>query len=109
VAEFTQEIQEIGVDMSTLWKRKAPAASRGHVAAAVTLRGQLRQQLGQHATQPMLKFASAIALTLLWQSVRLRGTDPMNDQTDTLDQTDEDILSDTVSDEALEAAAGTGG
>jgi hypothetical protein len=34
----------------------------------------------------------------------------MNDQTDdTLDQTDEDILSYTVSDEALEAAAGTGG
>jgi hypothetical protein len=31
----------------------------------------------------------------------------MTDQTDTLDQTDEDILSYTVSDEALEAAAGT--
>ena len=36
----------------------------------------------------------------------------MDDTTsDTLDQTDEDVLSDTVSDEALEAAAGpvTGG
>jgi hypothetical protein len=31
----------------------------------------------------------------------------MNDQLDTLDPTDEDILSCTVSDEALEAAAGT--
>jgi hypothetical protein len=31
----------------------------------------------------------------------------MNDQTTTLDQTDEDILNPTVSDEALEAAAGT--
>jgi hypothetical protein len=31
----------------------------------------------------------------------------MNDQTDHLDQTDEDILSYTVSDEALETAAGT--
>jgi hypothetical protein len=29
----------------------------------------------------------------------------MNDQTDTLDQADEDILTSTVSDEALEAAA----
>jgi hypothetical protein len=31
----------------------------------------------------------------------------MNDQTDTLDQTDEEILTYTASDEALEAAAGT--
>jgi hypothetical protein len=30
----------------------------------------------------------------------------MGDQTDHLDQADEDILTDTVSDEALEAAAG---
>jgi hypothetical protein len=33
---------------------------------------------------------------------------PMDDSSSsTIDQTDEDILSDTVSDEALEAAAGT--
>jgi hypothetical protein len=31
----------------------------------------------------------------------------MNDETTTLDQTDEDILNSTVTDEALEAAAGT--
>ena len=31
----------------------------------------------------------------------------MNDETTTLDQTDEDVLSYTVSDEALEAEAGT--
>jgi hypothetical protein len=31
----------------------------------------------------------------------------MNDETTTLDQADEDILTCTVSDEALEAAAGT--
>ena len=31
----------------------------------------------------------------------------MNDKTTTLDQTDEEILTYTVSDEALEAAAGT--
>jgi hypothetical protein len=31
----------------------------------------------------------------------------MNDQTDHLDQADEDILTYTVSDDALEAAAGT--
>jgi hypothetical protein len=31
----------------------------------------------------------------------------MNDQPDRLDQTDEEILASTVSDEALEAAAGT--
>jgi hypothetical protein len=31
----------------------------------------------------------------------------MNDETTTLDQTDEDILTPTVSDDALEAAAGT--
>jgi hypothetical protein len=31
----------------------------------------------------------------------------MNDETTNLDQTDEDILTSTVSDEALEAAAGT--
>jgi hypothetical protein len=31
----------------------------------------------------------------------------MNNQTDTLDQTDEEILTYTVSDEALEAAAST--
>jgi hypothetical protein len=34
---------------------------------------------------------------------------PMDDSSSsTIDQTDEDILSDTVSDEALEAASGTG-
>lgn len=33
----------------------------------------------------------------------------MNDQTDDLDRADEDILTYTVSDEALEAAAGTEG
>jgi hypothetical protein len=31
----------------------------------------------------------------------------MSDQTDDLDQADEEILTDTVSDEALEASAGT--
>ena len=34
-------------------------------------------------------------------------TDAMNDQTDTLDQTDEEILTTAVSDEVLEATAGT--
>jgi hypothetical protein len=32
----------------------------------------------------------------------------MNDQTTTLDQADEEVLSPTASDEALEAASGTG-
>jgi hypothetical protein len=31
----------------------------------------------------------------------------MNDETTTLDQADEDVLNPTVSDEAIEAAAGT--
>jgi hypothetical protein len=38
-----------------------------------------------------------------------RGAIDMDNPADTLDQTDEDVLTYTVSDEALEAAAGEGG
>jgi hypothetical protein len=40
--------------------------------------------------------------------VLIKEANAMNEQTDYLDQADEEILSSTVSDDALEAAAGPG-